>query len=420
MSLARLALLLVPALLAAVASAPFAVGGLAGAPLAQGAECPGQQAAAAPVASATKLPLTLEQQIGQMLMAGVTSPTVDDDLRHLIVDEHVGNVVLMGPSVESPAQVLALTRELQRLALAADGRGLLVATDQEGGRVQRLRDGFTPLPPAAEVGATDDPAEVRGYGRLVGDELRAVGVNLDLAPVLDVNDNPANPVIGDRAFGTTPARVETAALAFLAGLHDVGVAATGKHFPGHGNTSTDSHLTLPFVDKDRAALEAAELRPFRAAVDAGIDAIMLAHVVYRALDPALPATVSPAIATCLLRDELGFGGVVLTDDMGMAGIAELYSPEERGVQAVLAGADVVLCARLDLAGACSADQFEQIRAGLLQAVADGRLSPARVAQSVARIEALKARYAVGPASGAELSAVGGAAHARYVAALTAP
>jgi beta-N-acetylhexosaminidase len=295
-----------------------------------------------------------------MLMAGVTSPAVDD-LRHLIVDLHVGNVVLMGPSVESPAQVLALTRDLQALALAANGVGLLIATDQEGGRVQRLRTGFTILPDAATIGTVEPTTRVRAYGRLLGDELVAVGVNLDLAPVLDVNDNPANPVIGNRAFGTTPEAVERAALAYLAGLHDAGVASTGKHFPGHGNTSTDSHLAQPYVEKDRAALEATELRPFRAAIAGGIDAIMLAHVAYPALDPSgRPATISAPIITCLLRGELGFGGPIFTDDMGMEGITALYAPAEAAVQAVLAGADVVLCARLELKGACSPPMLEQM------------------------------------------------------------
>ena len=190
---------------------------------------------------------------------------------------------------------------------------------------------------------------MRAYGRLVGEELAAVGVNLDLAPVLDVNDNPANPVIGNRAFGTTPDQVERAALAYLAGLHDAAVAGTGKHFPGHGNTSTDSHLAQPYVEKDRADLDAVELRPFRAAIAIGIDAIMLAHVSYPALDPSdRPATISAPIATCLLRGELGFDGLIVTDDMGMEGITALYAPEEAAVQAVIAGADVVLCARLEL------------------------------------------------------------------------
>jgi beta-N-acetylhexosaminidase len=367
-------------------------------------------------ARASLADLPLEVKVGQMLMAGVQGTALTDDARRMIGELHLGNVVLMGPNVVSPEQVLGLTRELQALALEANGIGLLIATDQEGGRVQRLRDGFTRLPDAVTVGAARRPDLARAYGRMVGEELLAVGVNMDLAPVLDVNDNPLNPVIGPRSFGSSPEAVESAAPAFLAGLHDAGVAATGKHFPGHGNTSTDSHLTLPFVLKDGEALRAVELRPFRAAVAAGIDAIMPAHVVYPALDPSgLPATVSAPIVTGVLRGELGFRGLVVTDDMGMQGITELYSPEESAVRAVLAGADVVLCARLDLAQACKPDMLAQLRAGLLQAVADGRLPMARVDESVARVQELKARYQVGPASGDGFARIGGAAHLRLVA-----
>src|SRR5262249_7064613 len=215
---------------------------------------------------------------------------------------------------------------------------------------------------------------------------------------------------------STPDLVELAGIAFLAGLHDAGVIATGKHFPGHGNTGADSHRTVPFVRNDRAALEQVELRPFRAAVRAGVDAILPAHVVYPALDPAeLPATVSAPIQTGLLRGELGFDGVIVTDDMGMRGILDLYPPEEAAVQAVLAGADVVLCARVELANACSPEQIGQLRDGLLRAAAEGRLPLARIDESLRRIQALKTRYAVGPVSGDDLPSVGGADHLRIVA-----
>jgi beta-N-acetylhexosaminidase len=375
------------------------------------------------VPAGTGAGMSLEVKIGQMLMAGVAGRTLSDDARHVIGDLHVGNVVLMGPNVDTPEQVLALTRDLQRLAIEANGVGLLIGTDQEGGLVQRLRgiDGFTLLPDAATVGRVQDPELLRRYGRMVGDELRAVGVTVDFAPVLDVNDNPANPVIGrlGRSFGATPARVEGAAVPIVAGFHQAGIAATGKHFPGHGSTSADSHLAVPVVTKTRAELETTELAPFRAAIAAGIDAIMTAHVVYPALDPSgLPATVSRPIITDLLRREMGFTGVVFTDDMGMAGISEIYSPEEAAVQAVLAGADIVICARLDLQGvegACRPEWLERLRNGLLEAARDGRLPMARIDESVARVLALKQRYGAAPASGEGIGRVQGAEHLRIVA-----
>jgi len=365
--------------------------------------------------------MSIEQKIGQMLMASVAGQMLTDDARYLIGELHVGNVVLMPRNIDSPRQVFELTRDLQTVARDANGIGLLIATDQEGGIVQRLSeiDEFTPMPNAVVVGSTGQPDLVRTFGRMVGNEMRAVGVNMDLAPVLDVNDNPQNPVIGPRAFGATPDVVERAGLAFLAGLHDARIIATGKHFPGHGNTSTDSHFTVPVVHKERTALEEVELRPFRVAINAGLDVIMPAHVVYPALDASgLPATVSRTMVTDLLRRELGFEGVIISDDMGMAGIREIYAPAEAAVQTVLAGQDIVLCARLPGPGpGCTPEMFTQLRAGLLQALADGRISEARIDESVRRVLTLKERYQVGPASGEGLDLVGGAEHLRIAASI---
>jgi beta-N-acetylhexosaminidase len=297
---------------------------------------------------------------------------------------------------------------LQELAVEANGVGALIATDQEGGLVQRLVQGFTRLPEAAVVGAAGDSDLARQYGAMVGAELRAAGVNMDLAPVLDVNDNPANPVIGRRAFGTTPTAVIDVALPFLEGLRDERVAAVGKHFPGHGNTETDSHFTLPVVRKDLEALEATELAPFRAAIDDGIEAIMVAHVAYPTLDPTgTPASISPAIVTDLLRRQIGFDGVVVTDDMGMAGVAALMPSEQAAVEAVKAGVDLVICVSLP----CEAPKAQ---AALLEAVRSGELPMARVDEAVRRILALKAVLEVERTDFGDLEAVGGAEHRAVV------
>jgi beta-N-acetylhexosaminidase len=254
--------------------------------------------------------LTLEDKIGQLIMAGVRGTSITADARHLVGELRIGNIVLMGRNVESPTQVLALTRGLQELAAEALGFPLLIATDQEGGQVQRLSAaaGFLPMPDAATVG-TAKPGAIRQYARAVGDELCAVGVNVAFAPVLDVNDNPDNPVIGrrDRSFGATPEAVARSAIPFMLGLRDAGVLATGKHFPGHGSTAVDSHLALPVVTKTVDELAAVELSPFRRAIEREIELILSAHVSYPALDPSgLPATVSAPILTGLLRQELGF------------------------------------------------------------------------------------------------------------------
>ena len=386
-------------------------------PLPESASAPTRQPGGLPD-PLTAMPLDVK--IGQMLMAGVLDTTLGDDERHLIADLHVGNVILRGRNIDSPEQVLTLTQNLQALAQTSNGVGLLLATDQEGGLVQRANSyaGFTLMPDAATVGLARCPTILRAYGRMSGEELAAVGINMAMAPVLDVNDNPTNPVIGalNRSFGTTPDQVEQATLPFIAGLHDAGVMATGKHFPGHGATTEDSHNALPFVEKSRPALEAVDIAPFRAAVDQGIDAIMPAHVVYPALDPSgLPATVSEPIQTGLLRDALGFTGLIITDDMGMKGITQLYPPEESGVRAVLAGADVVLCVRMASDSSCGPDMLEPLRVGLLQAVRDGRLPMTRIDASVRRILAVKARHQVGPAPDSTLVQIKGADHLRVVA-----
>lgn len=359
---------------------------------------------------------SVDVEVGQLIMAGVGGTSLSDDARHVIGDLHVGNIILMGRNVQSPEQVLALTKELQAFAQQANGYPLLIGTDQEGGAVQRLQAGFTRLPDAVTAGNAGDAGLTQQLGKVAGDELAAVGVNLDFAPDLDVNDNPANPVIGPRAFGSTPGVVSAHAVAFMQGLQAAGVIPAGKHFPGHGNTSQNSHYALPVVNKDLAGLQATEFRPFEAAIKAGIDALMIAHVSYPALDNSgLPATVSQPIVTGLLRDEFGFDGVVFTDDIGMKGIADLMQPEEAAVRAVLAGADVVLCVRMRQEGSCAPETLARLRNGLMQAVADGRISRARLDASFERVIALKHRYKAGPASGEGLPSVGSEEHRAVVA-----
>jgi beta-N-acetylhexosaminidase len=376
---------------------------------------------ATPVADAIAS-MPLEVKIGQLILAGVEDETVGDDSRHIIDDLHVGNIILMGRNFDSPQQVLRLTQDLQDLAMSANGVPLLIGTDQEGGLVQRANyyAGFTPMPPAQLVGSARDADLAEQYGRIVGEELRAVGIGIDFAPVLDVNDNPTNPVIGalGRSFGTTPELVDESALPFIAGLHAAGVMATGKHFPGHGSTTTDSHNALPFVDKDRAALDAVDIAPFRAPIESRIDAIMPAHVVYQALDPSgLPATLSEPILTGLLREELGFTGIIITDDLGMDGIMQIAPPEESGVRAILAGADMLTCVRMTTAGACQPEMIEQLHEGLMTAATDGRLPIERIDASVRRILALKTKYDVGPASGDDLNSIQSPEHFRIVGAI---
>lgn len=261
----------------------------------------------------------------------------------------------------------------------AAGAPVLVTVDQEGGRVQRFRDAhFADLPSGRELG-TAGPDAAHAAGRATALAIRAAGFNMNLAPVLDVDTNASNPVIGSRAFSHDPARVASCALAYAAGLHAGGVLACGKHFPGHGDTSVDSHLDLPRLPHSMERLERVELVPFRAAVQADIDAIMISHVLFEALDTEVPATLSRLIVTGLLRERMGFKGLVLTDDFEMQAITDRFELGEVSVRAIEAGCDVVLvCHRLD--------RQRHILEAIAAAIRTGRITPERVEQSRKRLD----------------------------------
>lgn len=348
----------------------------------------------APATPAPALPqLTLEQKVGQMFMLGFEGTDAGATIADFVQRRHAGNAVLLGDNVVDPVQLQSLTSRLQQLATAANaGIGMLISTDEEGGTVQRLQPpAFSGLPSARTLATSDSPAEVQAIAMQTARQMRSAGLNMDLAPVLDVNDNPANPVIGDRAFGVEPQTVITFGRAFMRGLVAGGVADVAKHFPGHGNTSQDSHLTLPYVNKTAAQLEAVELAPFKDAVAQGVDAIMVAHVVYTALDPVRPASLSPAIVTGVLRNALGFGGVVMTDDLNMAAITDGYGPGEAAVMAIEAGDDLLL---IDGPPATQNAMMDAV----LAAVRSGRIPESRIDQSVARILALKRKLGAAPSN----------------------
>jgi beta-N-acetylhexosaminidase len=340
---------------------------------------------------------------GQLLCVGFEETEVPAALRARIAASEVGGVMLFRPNIASPGQVAALVGAL-RQAAPADAP-LLVAVDQEGGLVQRLRSPLTEWPDMLAVGSAGDADRTLRVGRALGDELAALGIGWDFAPVLDVHTNPANPVIGTRAFGVTADAVAEQALAFWRGLRAAGVLGCGKHFPGHGDTRADSHLELPVVSHDLPRLRSVELRPFAAAVAAGIEAIMTAHVLYPALDPASPATLSRPILTDLLRGELGFRGVVVCDDLGMRAVADRHPIDELAVGCVTAGCDLLL-----VRGPAER-QAAAFEALVRAAAADARFR-ARVEESAARVAALKAACRVGmPAPAALLpSLLGPPAH----------
>ena len=372
---------------------------------------PGEQGKLVPVASLVKeagqryqliaravQKMTLEEKIGQMLMPDfrqyqgrdVTAmlPEIEQQVRR----HHLGGVILFRENVVTTEQTLRLVDAYQQ---AAEKYGLLISTDQEGGVVTRLQSG-TALPGNMALGATRS-AELAGKaGQVIGRELASLGFTMNLAPVLDVNNNPDNPVIGLRSFGESPRLVAELGIAYSKGLQQNGIAATAKHFPGHGDTSEDSHLGLPEVPHDKKRLLQVELYPFQEAIRAGIDAIMTAHVTFPQIDDrkvvsrkdgseiALPATLSEKVLTGLMREELQFAGVVVSDAMNMRAITDHFGPVDAAVRAVKAGVDIVL---MPVA-------LEEVSRGLRDAVASGEIPPERIDTAVKRILTLKVKRGI--------------------------
>lgn len=328
--------------------------------------------------------MTSREKIGQLFMVGFMGTAVTPELASFIKEYKPGGVILFSRNLESVQQIVELTNELQR---ASPKSPLLISIDQEGGRVSRLPKGFTIFPPCELLGRCHSSELAYAAAATIAKELKAVGINMNMAPVLDVNSNPDNPVIGDRAFSSVPEEVGEMALVTAAGLQDNKVVACGKHFPGHGDTNADSHKVLPIVEASRERLEAIELPPFRRAAVAGVAAMMTAHVLYKGLDDQLPATLSPAIITNLLREEMRYDGVVLTDDLEMHAIVDHYGVGDAAVRAVLAGCDVLLiCKERDREIAA----FEAVE----KAVTSGTIEGERLNQSVARIQRVKQRFLI--------------------------
>jgi beta-N-acetylhexosaminidase len=327
-------------------------------------------------------PTALRHRVGQLLIAGFAGEQVPVELRALAREFGLGGVVLFARNISEPAQVAELCHEASRLTVDMPG---WVSVDQEGGRVARLKKPFTVWPPMATLGRSGDVRLAERFARALALELRAVGITLDYAPVLDVHTNPKNPIIGDRALAETAADVSRLGCAIVQALQAEGVAACGKHFPGHGDTSVDSHFELPVVEHPPERLREIEFAPFRAAIDAGVAAIMTAHVLVPALDEMRPATLSRRIVG-LLREELRFDGLILSDDLEMKALANDYGVAESAVLAIEAGCDGVLI--------CSGDVQAQVAAveAMVHAVEQERLSLARVEDALLRQQRAKERF----------------------------
>jgi len=328
-------------------------------------------------------PSGLRRQIGQLAFLGFNGTTVPVELRSLAREFDIGGVVLFARNVDGPEQVAELAFEAARLVPETP---LWVAVDQEGGRVARLRRPFTEWPPMAALGRSGNPDLAARFGRALARELRSVGVSLDFAPVVDVLTQEKNPAIGDRALSGNPEKVATMATALIEALQSEGVAGCAKHFPGHGDTSVDSHLELPLVEHPPDRFDQIDFVPFRAAIRADVASIIVAHLLVPAFDEDVPASLSRRVVTQELRTRLGFENLILTDDLGMKACAAKYPPAIAAVKAVAAGHDGVLL--------CDPNPGQQAAAleALVHALEDGTLSYSQVESSVARHARLKAIF----------------------------
>ncbi len=382
----------------ALLAGTVAVGGPAAGAATGPGRAPGRERASA---RTTIRRMTLEQKVGQLMTGYAYGATPDTaDARNValygvatpaeVVREfHLGGVIYFAwtDSVRDPQQIATLSNGLQQAALGSGaGVPLLISTDQEQGVVTRVGPPATPFPGSMALGAGRSADDARSAAAITGQELAALGINQDFAPVADVNVNPLNPVIGVRSFSSDPDLVADMVAAQVAGYQrDGGISACAKHFPGHGDTATDSHSALPIIDHTRAEWEDVDAPPVRAAIGAQADSIMTAHILVPSLDPSGdPATLSAPIMTGILRGELGYQGVIITDSLEMAGVRQQYGDAEVAVRAIEAGADVLLMPAAPMAA----------RQALLDAVASGRLTEDRLDESLARVLALKYRRGV--------------------------
>lgn len=334
--------------------------------------------------------MTVEEKVGQLLIGGFEGTEIGDQATRLVQEYQVGGLILYGRNIAGAGQLVTLTNGLK--ALNGDGIPLFLSIDQEGGGVDRMPPEVRRTPGAYCVGQTGSVPAAQSYGDVLAAECAAFGLNLDFAPVLDVWSNPGNTVIGQRAFSADARTVAGLGPAAARCMMAQGVIPAVKHFPGHGDTAVDSHVGLPVVDKSPEELEETELIPFRAAIqsagtDGQVPAVMVAHILLTQLDPERPASLSPAVVTGLLREELGFAGAVLTDDLTMGAVTQSYGLGEAAVLAVEAGCDILLVCH-------GPDSVPAVRTALLEAAASGRITAERLDESVYRILRLKTEYAL--------------------------
>lgn len=333
------------------------------------------------------------------MVSGFEGTDLNSQTEDLIVNHHVGGLILFERNFENPEQLTRLIGDLQKLALSTPPFApLFISVDQEGGRVSRLAAPFTRFPDPCCLGIARSESLAERFGLALGREMRAVGINVDYAPVLDIDTNPENPIIGKRAFSKEPEWASKLGVAFMRGFREAGVLAVGKHFPGHGDTSQDSHLTLPSVDRDGETLANVELQPFQAAIQNGLDIIMTAHVIYKAWDEKLPATFSVSILQGLLREKLGFQGLIISDDLEMKAVQDHIPFESFATLGTQAGIDLFLICH-------DTEKVKSFLAQMIQDVETGRIPGPTIDHSVNRILEIKSKMPPAESGLADLEAL---------------
>lgn len=354
--------------------------------------------------------LSLRDKIGQLIATGFPATDITGDLKRLVEEYRVGNIILFSRNAESVAQLKALCGSLRRLIVTHTGLPPLISIDQEGGRVTRLPEEATNVPGAMAIASTGRPELAYAAGRITARELRALGINFNLAPVLDINNNRLNPVINVRSYGDTAETAEQYGLLMLQGLKDGGVLASVKHFPGHGDTSVDSHLGLPVIDKSPEQLAELELKPFAAAIARGAECITTAHILFPSLEPdRVPATMSRAIVTGLLKHKLGYNGLIISDCLEMDAIRNVYGTAEGAVGALKAGVHLLFISHTPQLVMEAVERIEQ-------AVQSGELPLSVVDEAVEKVLYYKKKY--GADAAPDLSVVGCEAHRRSAEAMS--
>ncbi len=330
--------------------------------------------------------MTLDEKIGQLLIAGFKGKSLDGQVKALIQKYHVGGLILFKRNIANSTQLLDLMNGLK----AANGKNkipLFLAIDEEGGKISRMPEELMNTPACRVIGEKNDKDFAFGIGSAIGNKIKSFGFNLNFAPVLDIDSNPDNPIIGERSFGPDEKIVSEMGIQAMKGFQSQNIISVVKHFPGHGDTLVDSHIGLPTVDKDTDSLMEFELVPFKEAIKQNADGIMVAHILYNRIDSKYPATLSEKIITNLLREDLNYDGVIITDDMTMGAILENYDIGEAAVQSIKAGSDILVVCH-------GYDNEIKVFNSLKTAVENGDITEERIDQSLMRILSLKKKYAI--------------------------